>query len=412
MDFEYHYSEEQERFRREVRAWLDANLPRELKDSGGIESLDQAALERSRAFQSKLGEKGWLAPTEPVEWGGGDLTPDHALVIIEELGKNGLRWLLEQGNSSLRQALQQWGTENQKRRYLPAISGGHTTLWRLSTEPGAEFDPSSLGVRAFLEGDDYVLNGEGTFVGVGHSPDYLWTLAVTDPDGPPNQCTATFLVPAGLEGISIQTPDTLISGETHQVTFDKVWVPTNCLVGEEGEGWSLMQAALMEERAIEYPAAHDEEVADLIKYASETNRYGIAISKHPFFQQLLMEVYINSERIRIFRVRNAWMSKTGQKLTYHTAQVALMEKQAALRLSQVVREIMGIYALLGPEDPLAPMRGKYQLHQRKSLTQQNPTDGPEVQAAAIAKHLGFDPLEEKGVEPAPRSTATGVSPPQ
>jgi hypothetical protein len=104
------------------------------------------------------------------------------------------------------------------------------------------------------------------------------------------------------------------------------------------------------------------------------------------------------------------MSETGQKLTYHTAQVALMEKQAALRLSQVVRDIMGIYALLGPADPLAPMRGKYQLHQRKSLTQLNPTDGPEVQAAAIAKHLGFDPLEGKGVEPAPSDTATGVSP--
>jgi alkylation response protein AidB-like acyl-CoA dehydrogenase len=173
-----------------------------------------------------------------------------------------------------------------------------------------------------------------------------------------------------------------------------------------------MQDALLEEQAIEYPAAYDEDVAGLIKYASENNRYGMAISRHPFFQQLLMEVYINSERIRIFRIRNAWMVEAGQKLTYHTAQVALMEKQAALRLSQVVREIMGIYALLGPADPLSPMRGKYQFHQQKSLIQQNPTDGPEVQAAAVAKHLGLDPIEGKGVEPAPRSTTTGVSPPQ
>ena len=412
MDFEYHYSEEQERFRREVRAWLEASLPQELKDSGEIEGLDQAALERSRVFQIKLGEKGWLAPTEPVEWGGGGLTPDHALVIIEEMGKNGLRWLLEQGNSSLRRAMQQWGTDEQKGKYLPAISGGRATIWHLSMEPGAEMDPDSLAVQAFLEGDDYVLDGEGAFVGMGHWPDYIWTLAITDPDAPPSQCSAAFLVPAGLEGISIQTPDTLVPGETHHVTFNKVWVPTNCLVGEEGGGWSLMQSTLLEEQAIEYPAAHDEDVAGLIKYASETNRYGIAISKHPFFQQLLMEVYISSERIRIFRVRNAWMAETGQKLTYHTAQVALMEKQAALRLSQVVREIMGIYALLGSEDPLAPMRGKYQLHQRKSLTQQNPTDGPEVQAAAIAKHLGLDPLGGKGEESAPRGTATGVSPSQ
>jgi alkylation response protein AidB-like acyl-CoA dehydrogenase len=412
VDFEYHYSEEQERFRSEVLAWLDANLPQELKDSGDVERLDQAALERSRAFQRKLGEKGWLAPTEPVEWGGGGLTPDHALVIIEELGKNGLRWLLEQGNASLRRSIQQWGTDEQKSRYLPEISAGQATLWHHSMEAGAELDPDSLGVQAFLEGDDYILDGRATFVGIGDWPDYLWTLAVTDPDAPPSKRTAAFMVPAGLEGISIQTPDTLVPGQTHHVTFDRVWVPTNCLVGDEGGGWSLMQSTLLEEQAIEYPAAYDEDVAGLIKYASETNRYGVAISKHLFFQQLLMEVYINSERIRIFRVRNAWMADTGQELTYHVAQVALMEKQSALRLSQVVREIMGIYALLGPSDPLAPMRGRYQLHQRKSLAQQNPNDGPESQAAAIAKHLGLDPLEGKGVEPATRGTATGLSPSQ
>lgn len=409
MDFEYHYGEEQERFRHEVRTWLDANLPQELKDFGEIDGQDQGALERSRAFQARLGEKGWLAPTEPVEWGGAGLTPDHALVIIEELGKSGLRWLLEQWNSSIRRALQQWGTEDQKRSYLPEISGGRATLWHLSMEPGSEMDPGSLGIQAFLEGDDYVLDGEGTFVGMGDGPDYMWAIAITDPDAPPSQCSAAFLVPAGLNGITIHTTDTLVPGETHHVTFDKVWVPTNCLVGEEGDGWSLMQSTLLEEQAIEYPDSYDENVAGLIKYACETNRYGVAISKHPFFQQLLMEVHINSERIRILRTRNAWMAETGQKLTYHTSQVALMEKQAALRLSQVVREIMGIYALLGSADPLAPMRGKYQLHQRKSLTQQNPTDGPEVQAAAIAKHLGLDPLEGKGEESTPRETGTGIS---
>jgi alkylation response protein AidB-like acyl-CoA dehydrogenase len=270
-------------------------------------------------------------------------------------------------------------------------------------------DSGAIGVRAFLEGDDYVLDGEANFEGVGSSPDYFWTIAVTDPDMPANKCSGAFLVPASADGINIQTSDTLVPGEVHHVQFNKVWIPTNCLMGEEGNGWSLMQSTLLEDQVAEYPLGHDEDVAGLIQYASETNRYGMAISKHPFFQQLLMEVYVNSERIRVLRIRNAWMAETGQTLTYHTAQVSLMEKQASLRLSQVVREIMGIYAMLGPADPLAPMGGKYNLHQKRSLVQQNPTEGPEVQAAAIAKHLGLDTLEGKGVAQASPRTATGVS---
>ena len=87
MDFEYHYTEEQERFRAEVGAWLDANLPKELKDAGDWRDLDAAGWEQSKAFQMKLGERGWLAPTDPVERGGGGLSADSALVLIEELGK-------------------------------------------------------------------------------------------------------------------------------------------------------------------------------------------------------------------------------------------------------------------------------------------------------------------------------------
>ena len=396
MDFEYHYTEEQERFRADVSAWMEANLPQDLKEAGDWRELDAAGWEQSKAFQMKLGAKGWLAPTDPVERGGGGLSADSALVLIEELGKRGMRWALEQGASSLRTALQQWGTEDQKDRYLPVISRGQATLWHLLLEPGADLDIGQLQIQAYLDGDDYVLNGEGVFAGPGPHPDYLWTLTVTDPDATPDRATATFLVPAGLEGLEIHTPDTLVAGESHRVTFDNVWLPSICLLGDEGEGWSIMQDSLMEEPLLEYPPDQDEDVANLIKYASETTRYGVALSKQPFYQQLLMEVYINSEIVRIFRVRNAWMAGTGEKLTYHNAETALLEKQAALRLSQVVREVMGIFALLGADDPMAPVKGKFQGHQKRSLSRQNPTGGPEVQAGAIAKHLGFDPLEAKG----------------
>ncbi|MBF8267484.1 MAG: Acyl-CoA dh protein [Dehalococcoidia bacterium] len=408
VDFEYHYTQEQERFRREVRGWLGANLPQEVKRSGELGSLDHTTWEQCKSFQRRLGEKGWLAPTDPVEWGGGGLTSDQALILREEMRRSGLQWLLEDGSSPLRSALLQQGTEEQKRRYLPLISGGGASLWHISLEPGAELDTSSLGIQAFRDGDDYVLNGEGTFIGQGLWPDYLWTLALTDPDAPSSQATATFLLPAGLEGILIQTPGSLAPEENHRVTFKQVWVPPHCLLGDDDEGWPLMQATLLAGPEIDYPSDHDEEVADLLQYARETTLGGVTLSKEPFLQQLLMEAHINSQLVRILRKRNAWMAATGQQLTYHTAQVALMEKRAALRLSQIVREVMGIYALLDHEDPRSPFHGRFERHQRRSLTRQNPTGGSEVQAAAIAKHVGLGHWSPAGGAPSPEGLPMGA----
>ena len=393
MDFELRHTEEQERFRQEVRSWLDANLPEAVQRSG---ELDRALWEQCKAFQQALGDRGWLAPTDPVAWGGGGLTQDHATVLREEMEQRGLAWLLEQGASALRSALQQWGSEEQKQRYLPVVARGQATLWHLSVEPGAELDVGNLGVQASRDGDDYILNGGDTFVGQGLWPDYLWTLAVTDPDAPPDESTGTFLVPAGLQRIRIHTPRALVPGETHQVTFDNVRVPPSCLLGDEAEGWSLMQATLLQQPTLDHPPSHDQSVTDLLQYARETARNGAILSKEPFLQQLLVESYITSQVTRLFRTRNAWMAHTGQELTYHLPQTALWEEQAALRLSQIVREVMGVYAFLDHQDPRSPFKGKFERHQRQSLARQNPAGGPETQADAVAAQLNLGLNYRKG----------------
>ena len=387
MDFKYHYTEEQEQFRRGVSAWLDANLPEDIKRSGEFAVQDPALWEQCEVLRRRLGEKGWLAPTDPEEWGGGALTTDHALVLHEELDSRRLLWLLEGGIPALRSALHQLGTDEQKKTYLPLISRGQANLWHTAMEPRAGLDTSNIGVQAFRDGDDYVLNGENAFVGHGLWPHYLWTLALTDPEASPDLSTATFLVPGNLDGIRIQTSRDLVPGQTHQVNFDNVWVPAHCLLGDESDGWSAMQATMPADPMMEYPPTHDQEVTDLFQYAQETVRNGVTLSKEPFLQQLLVEAYINSQINRLFRTRNAWMANSGQKLTYHTAQAALWEKHAAMRLSRIVRDVAGIYALLDNQDPRSPFRGRFELQQRRSLTKQNPTAGPDVQAMAMARKL-------------------------
>ena len=389
MDFKYHYTQEQEQFRREVSVWLDANLPEDIIRTGEPAGQDPALWERCEVFRRRLGERGWLAPTDPEEWGGGALTTVHALVLHEELESRGLLWLQEGGIPALRSALHQWGTDDQKKTYLPLISRGQANLWHTAMEPRAELDTSNIGVQAFRDGDDYVLNGENTFVGQGLWPHYLWTLALTDPEASPNQPTATFLVPGNLDGIRIQTSRDLVPGQTHQVNFDNVWVPAHCLLGDESDGWSAMQATLLADPMMEYPPTHDQDVTDLFQYAQETVRNGVTLNKEPFLQQLLVEAYINSQINCLFRARNAWMASSGRRLTYHIAQAALWEKRTSMRLSRIVRDVAGIYALLDNQDPRSPFQGRFELQQRRSLTKQNLTDGPDVQAVAMAKELGL-----------------------
>ena len=381
MDFEYRYSSEQEQLRQEVSAWLDTNLPEGLVSAGGIHSLDSTALEQSQNFRRRLGEKGWLA-----------LNTDLALVFLEELSKRRLGWLLDDGSSAIQPALHQWGTEDQKKRYLPLIADGGANIWRSFTEPGVRLDVGNLGIRSSREDDYIILDGEDTFVGQGLWPDYIWALAVINPEFPPHRATASFLVPGGLEGITIQTPKTLVPGQTHRVTFNHVVVFPDALLGDEGSGWSVMQSP----QTIQYPTAEDAEVGDLLQYAKDTASDGASLGKNLVLQQLLVEAHINSRITRLFKMRNTWLASTGQNITYELAQTALWEKQISMRLSRIVRDVMGMYALLDPQDPRAAGKGNLEHQQRTSLATQNPSAVPEPYAVAIADALGLGNGKEGG----------------
>ena len=398
MDFQHHYSDDQERFRQEVSAWLDANLPPELADLDDLNGPHPATWDHCQAFLRRLGEKRWLALTEAKEWGGAAFTPEHAAILLEELEKRGLEWLLEETSSSLRQALHRYGTEAQKQTVLPAMARGQLLVWRHLLESGLVLDTNSLGVHLQRDGDDYILDGEGLFRGRGPQPDYLWTLALAHPEAPPEEAITTFLVPAGLEGISIRAARLLVSEEVHQVIFHQVRVPAHCLVGDEGEGWLIMHDCPVAEPATGHLSRLEREVEELFQYAQEATRDGVRLSEIPPLQQLLMEAYTNIQLTRLLHMRNSWMQAAGQTLTYHSAQEALWEEQTATRLSEIVREVMGIYALLDSQDPRAPKGGKFELQQRRSLAQQNPYETIAGYVDEIARCLGLD--QSKKAEPA------------
>jgi alkylation response protein AidB-like acyl-CoA dehydrogenase len=243
MDFEITYTEEQERFRAEVRAWLDANAPTEDLPSDEAE-MSEEQRRAVREFRRKLGAKGWLAPTWPKEYGGGGLSSAHAVVLNEELARRKVPMAYDLGLSLGAPAIMVHGTQEQKDRFLPPILKGEVITWQVFSEPEAGSDLASLKTRAERDGDEYIINGSKQFVGhIGSRPDYLYTLVNTDPEGPRHENISAFLVPAHLPGISI-VPMDLIAGEKQFVYFDNVRVPREYLIGAENKGWMVANTTL------------------------------------------------------------------------------------------------------------------------------------------------------------------------
>ena len=347
MDFTYKYTEGQKSFRREVRSWLETHLPQELPDSSGPPVLNQTGWGVCASLREKLGAKGWLAPQEPMEQGGQGMDPTNAAVLLEELEARGLGWLLEETAGALR-AIGRCDAQDGLESLATAIANGRIGCWRSQIDSLDDLDPGDWGIQVTRDADDWILDGEGLFLGRDPAPGYLWTLAVHDPGDHPEHAFSAFLIPPNLEGISIHEVRRMSPGQAHRICFDQVRVPPHCLVGQEKDGWDLSRSAFLAPPIMVPPQVQDRPLDDLLDYAKTTTVQGVSIVAEPVRQQLLMEAYINRGIQRLFQMRDAWMRSTGAALTYQAAQTRLWERRSALRLSDITRGSHGGICSVGP----------------------------------------------------------------
>ena len=242
------YSPEETAFRDEVRAWIEANLPSDLR--GKVLSYSELSKDELLGWHKTLAKKGWIAPHWPREWGGTDWTVVQRYIFEEECGAAGCPPIVPFGVRMCAPVLLRFGTDAQKQRFLPRIYNGDDFWVQGYSEPGAGSDLASLKTRAVRDGDHYVVTGQKIWTTLGHYGDWIFCLVRTDPKTEKRQDGISFLlVDMKSPGITVR-PIVLLdqSREVNEVFFDDVAVPAGNLVHEENKGWTVAKFLLGYER--------------------------------------------------------------------------------------------------------------------------------------------------------------------
>lgn len=249
MDFDY--SEQEESFRREFRSWLEENPPDNF-DPDTFETIEQNDRFRIKLdWQKKLHAGGWVGIHWPERYGGRGATIMEQTIYQQELGSAGAPGLANPlGISLVGPTLMQWGTEQQKQRFIPKILSAHEIWCQGYSEPGSGSDLASLQTRAEEAGDDFLVNGQKVWTSFAQKADYCILVARTDPSAPKHRGLSYLLVNMHSPGVTVR-PLVQISGdpEFNEVFFEDVRVPKENLVGEKNNGWQVAITTLMFERA-------------------------------------------------------------------------------------------------------------------------------------------------------------------
>ncbi len=236
----------------EIKRWVAVNVPRSWQEAAilGPDHLKRARTPTEyEAWYPTLGRAGLVAPTWPVDYGGLGVGRETAAVVEAELRYLSLRVLNPLGLNNAASALFAFGTEEQKKRFLPPIVTNEERWCQLFSEPGAGSDLASLATRAVLDGDEWIVSGQKVWTTWAGDSDLAILLARTDPAKPKNQGITYFLVDMHQPGVQIRPLYQMTGGsEFNEVFLDNAKVPDFQRLGEVNGGWRVAGATLSSER--------------------------------------------------------------------------------------------------------------------------------------------------------------------
>ena len=245
------YPPEAEAFRVEIRAWLEENLPQGWMEPG-FEMTGEERAAFNDEWPTKLFAGGWICAAWPTEYGGKGLSIMENVVLAEEFARHRAPMRADFfGDTLVGPTILQWGTEEQKKEFLPKILKGEMAWCQGFSEPNSGSDLASLACSAVLDGDEWVINGQKVWTTQAQFADYIFLLARTDPTVSKHKGISYLLVPMkqpGVEVRGITQPDG--TAEFNEVFFENVRCPKENVVGGLNNGWIVANTTLSHERGM------------------------------------------------------------------------------------------------------------------------------------------------------------------
>ncbi len=345
------YTLEQQAFRKEARAWLEANVPTE-----PLPSFDtKEGFDAHCDWEKKLNEGGWAMVPWPVEYGGRGADLLEWLIFEEEYYRAGAPGRVNQnGIFLLGPTIMEYGTPEQRARFLPKMASSEEVWAQGWSEPNAGSDMANIQATAIREGNEYVINGQKTWASRGAYAHWLFGMFRTDPDSKRHHGLTFILAPMDAPGVTVR-PIEKISGKPAfaEVFFDDARVPAENRLGEEGQGWSVAMATAGFERGLmlRSPARFQNTARKLVDLYRKTLQSGAAID--PALRGRVTQCWMAAEAYTLNTYQTVSKLLAGGKIGAEASLNKIFWSELDIEMHETALALLGERAELKPGSPAA-----------------------------------------------------------
>jgi alkylation response protein AidB-like acyl-CoA dehydrogenase len=381
------------RFREELESWLDEHPP------PGARAIDPSLSsghlpDWAREWQRTLFDNGWLVPGWPPELGGRNASATEQMIYFEEMKRREIpRSYNPQGLGIIAPSILDYGTEEQKEKFLlPTLKA--EIAWSLGmSEPGAGSDLASLKTRAVLDGDHFVVNGQKVWTSGAHHSDWNMCFVRTDPDAPKHKGISVLIIDMQTPGVDPRPFPELSDPhytDFNEVFFTDVVVPKENLLGEMNQGWALAGGSLGHERAmlwIEYAYDSARGVENLISLGDDPGPDGRPLRDDPKFRAEVATAYVDSQALMLMGYRGFSKFMRGRAAPEHSL-LKLYGSESLQRLLLAGAEAQGV-AMLDQANygPKMWRHGSWATQYLRSFSGTIPGGTSEIQRNIIAERV-------------------------
>ncbi|MGX9216162.1 acyl-CoA dehydrogenase family protein [Mycobacteroides abscessus subsp. abscessus] len=360
------YTPEQEELRRELRAYFDKLLTPERREALASNQGEYGSGNVYRETVEQMGADGWLALGWPKEFGGQDRSVMDQLIFTDEIAIAGAPVPFLTINS-VAPTIMHFGTDEQKKFFLPKIAAGKLHFSIGYSEPGAGTDLASLRTSAVRDGDDYIVNGQKMWTSLIEYADYIWLAVRTNTEVKKHRGISMLIVPTTAEGFSYTKVHTMAGPGTSATYYQDVRVPVTSRVGEENAGWKLVTNQLNHERvALVSSAPIITALREVREWAQNTKGPGGRIIDAEWVQLNLARVHAKAEYLKLINWELASTTDAAPSPADASA-TKVFGTELATEAYRLLMEVLGTAATLRQDSPGAQLRGRVERMHRACL---------------------------------------------